>query len=48
MGHSTPAIKKAANSLAAEYAGVPEIEQLAKLLGEPTVAGGKKKKKGKK
>ncbi|MDZ4199242.1 MAG: hypothetical protein U1E27_08160, partial [Kiritimatiellia bacterium] len=35
--HTTPTIEKAAQKLAEEFRGVPEIEDLARELGRPTV-----------
>ena len=35
--HNTPDIESAAEKLAADYIGVPEIEEITKRLGEPTV-----------
>jgi len=43
MNHSTSGIKRASKRMAEKYAGVPEIEGVAKMLGEPTVGTGKKK-----
>ena len=37
FNHTTSGIESAAKKLAAKYAGVPEIEEVAKKLGEPTV-----------
>ena len=37
FNHTTSSIESAAGKLAAKYAGVPEIEDVAKKLGEPTV-----------
>ncbi|HSP41384.1 MAG TPA: hypothetical protein VLO11_00800 [Luteolibacter sp.] len=36
MKHTTPKIRSAAEKLAAEYAGVPEIEETLRKMGEPT------------
>jgi hypothetical protein len=44
FGHSTPEIVREAGQLAAEYSGVPEIEVIARALGEPSVSQGGKKK----
>ena len=38
FNHTTPKIKSAADKLAAEYAGVPLIEEIAMDLGSPTIA----------
>lgn len=35
-GHVTPQITKAAEKIAAKYAGVPEIEDIAKEMGQKT------------
>lgn len=41
-GHTNPAVKKEADKLAAELAGVPELQAVAAMLGKTTAGGGKK------